>query len=246
MLRIWRLELAPNVNKIDKELKRLQRKLDRQRRKNNKDNYNENGTIKKGIKLTWNKSKRYIKTQMQIKELFRKQTEIRKLDHNIMINWLITLGDKFYVETMNYKGLQSKVKETKKDDKGKFKSKKRFGKSLANKSPSMFLTILDNKLKFQDNQLNKIDTWKVKASQYNHIKDKYIKKELNERWNNFSGFKIQRDLYSAFLIMCIKDNLKEIDRELCFKEFDNFKMLHDKEIERIKSSNNKIISSMGI
>jgi hypothetical protein len=46
--------------------------------------------------------------------------------------------------------------------------------------------------------------------------------------------------------MCIKDNLKEIDRELCFKEFDNFKMLHDKEIERIKSSNNKIISSMGI
>ena len=43
-------------------------------------------------------------------------------------------------------------------------------------------------------------------------------------------YKIQRDLYSAFLIMNIKDNLKEIDeRFLCFKNFDNFKsLLHDK------------------
>jgi len=43
-----------------------------------------------------------------------------------------------------------------------------------------------------------------------------------------------------------KNNLKEIDRDLCFKTFDNFKILYDKEIERIKHSNDKIISSMGI
>ncbi|MCB2292636.1 hypothetical protein LGK95_03675 [Clostridium algoriphilum] len=47
---------------------------------------------------------------------------------------------------------------------------------------------------------------------------------------------MQRDCYSAFLIMNVKSNLKEIDRELCFKEFDNFKMLHDKEILRLQSS----------
>ena len=33
---------------------------------------------------------------------------------------------------------------------------------------------------------------------------------------------------------------------LCKKEFDNFKKLHDMEIIRIKNSNNKLISSMGI
>jgi len=43
--------------------------------------------------------------------------------------------------------------------------------------------------------------WKVKTSQYNHIEDKYIKKDLSERWNDFGEFKIQRDLYSSFLIM---------------------------------------------
>ena len=88
----------------------------------------------------------------------------------------------------------------------------------------MFLTILDNKLKWNEKQLIKIDTWNVKASQYNHFDNNYVKKELGERWNDFGEFKIQRDLYSAFLIMNVKDSLKEVDREKCFKEFDNFKL----------------------
>jgi hypothetical protein len=46
--------------------------------------------------------------------------------------------------------------------------------------------------------------------------------------------------------MNIKNNLKEIDRDLCLNGFDNFKQLHDKEIDRIINSNNKLISSMGI
>ena len=148
--------------------------------------------------------------------------------------------------TMNYKGLQKRSKSTTKNKTGKFNKVRRFGKSLANKAPSMFLTILDNKLKWNTKELYKIDTTKIKASQYNHFDEKYSKKELSERWNDFGEFKLQRDLYSSFLIMNVKDNLKEIDRGLCFKEFDNFKQLHDKEISRLLSSNNKKISSMGI
>ena len=46
--------------------------------------------------------------------------------------------------------------------------------------------------------------------------------------------------------MNIKDDLKEIDRDLCFETFNNFKILHDKEIDRIKNNNDKLISSMGM
>lgn len=46
--------------------------------------------------------------------------------------------------------------------------------------------------------------------------------------------------------MNVKENLEEIDRDLCFGTYDNFKHLHDKEINRLLSSNNKKISSMGI
>ncbi|HEY8892697.1 MAG TPA: transposase [Clostridium sp.] len=240
------LELCPEVENIQSRKILLQRKLDRQRHSNNPNNYNENGTIKNGIKLIWIKSKKYIKSQNELREIQRKQTCIRKQSHEKLANYIISLGNRILVETMNYKGLQSRAKETTINKNGKFNKKKRFGKSLANKAPSMLLTILDNKLKWHNTELFKVNTWKVKASQYNHIEDKHIKKELSERWNEFKGFKIQRDCYSSFLIMNIKDNLEEINKNLCLKEFNNFKALYDKEIKRIQNSNNKTILSMGI
>lgn len=134
------LELSPNVNNIDRKIKLIQRKMDRSRRSMNPNKYNSDGTIKQGNRDKWIYSNHYNKLKSQRKEIYRKQTEIRKQDHYKMINELLILGDKFYVETMNYKGLQKRSKKTEKNDKGKFKKKKRFGKSLANKAPSMFLT----------------------------------------------------------------------------------------------------------
>lgn len=241
------LELAPEIDNIEKEKCILQRKLDRQRRSNNPDKYNENGTIKLSNKDKWIKSNKYVKTQSQLSEIQRKQAAIRKQSHEKLANYIVSLGNEVYVETMNYSGLQKRSKETTvNENTGKFNKKKSFGKSLAKKSPSMFLTILDNKLKWHGKNLLEIDTFKIKASQYNHIKNEYIKKDLSERWNDFGEFKIQRDLYSAFIIMCTEGNLKETNKDLCKKEFDNFKKLHDEEIIRIKNSNNKLISSMGI
>ena len=230
------LELAPEVNDIEKEKRILNRKLDRQRRANNPNKYNENSTIKKGNKEKWIKSNKYIKTQNKLKEIYRKQREIRKQSHNKLANYILTLGDNIKVETMDYKSLQMKNKETTINKKtGKINNKKKYGKSIKNKAPSMFLTILNNKLKWIGKELKKVNTYTVKASQYNHITDAYIKKELNERWNDFEEFKIQRDLYSSFLIMNVNDDLETINRDLCFSEFDNFKVLHDIEIERLRS-----------
>lgn len=242
------LELAPEVKIIEKEKRKLLRKLDRQRRSNNPNNYNKDGTIRKGIKLRWNNSNRYVKTKNRLKEVQRKQAVIRKQSHEKLANYILSLGNRFLVENMNYKGLQAKAKKTTINEKtGKYNKKKRFGKSLANKAPSMFLTILDNKLKWHGEKLQEIDTYKVKASQYNHIENKYIKKKLSDRWNDFGEFKIQRDLYSAFIIQnVIGKKLDEIDKEKMISTFDEFKKLHDKEIERVKNSKSKLIASMGI
>lgn len=241
------LELASEVSNIDKQKRVLQRKLDRQRRANNPSKYNEDGTIKMGNKEKWKFSNNYIKTKNQIAELQRKVADIRKQSHNKLANYILSLGNDVKVEMMNYKGLQARAKETTVNEKtGKFNKKKRFGKSLANKAPSMFLTILDNKLKFDGEVLKRIDTYSVKASQYNHFTNEYIKKSLNDRWNKFECGDIQRDLYSAFLIMNVDDDLKTVNRESCFETFNNFKKLHDIEIDRIKNCESKLISSMGL
>ena len=241
------LELCPEVDNIEKEKCRLQRKLDRQRRFNNPNNYNENGTIKRGVKLNWIKSNKYIKTQNELRDIQRKQADIRKQSHEKLSNYIISLGDRILVETMQFQGLQKRAKKTTINKSGKFNKKKRFGKSLANKAPSMLIEIINRKLKYEGLEILKVNTQKVKASQYNHFTDEYNKKELKDRWNK--DIEIQRDCYSAFLIMNINDNLETINREECFKTYDNFKELHDKEINRLKElkiNGYKLISSMGI
>ena len=229
------LELADRVNNIEKEKRRILRYMDRSRRANNPDNFNEDGTIKKG-KLKWVKSNRYIKAQNKLRELYRKQADVREYQHQLLSNYILSLGNKIKVEEMNFKGLQKRSKKTEKNDKGKFKRKKRFGKSLANKAPAKLLTILDNKLKYFGEKLIKVNTKEVKASQYNHLNCRYNKKKLSQRWNDLNGIKVQRDLYSAFLIQHVNDDLCNINQEECKRDFERFKILHDKEIERLNNS----------
>jgi hypothetical protein len=245
------LELAEGLDNIQKVKTRLSRKLDRQRRANNPNKYNADGTITTSNRDKWIKSNNYIKTQNKLRDIQSKTARIRKQKHEELANYILSLGNIIKVETMNYKGLQKRAKNTTINEKtGRFNKKKRFGRSLANKAPSMLLEIINRKLKYENLWLFKINTYKVKASQYNPFTDSYIKKDLSERWNYYESYKIQRDLMSALIIknVIIDDKMKLdiVNRNKLLGEFDNFKELHDKEIIRILNSDNKTISSMGI
>jgi len=232
------LELADRVQNIENDKRRLLRYMDRSKRANNPDNFNENGTVKKqgNKKVKWVKGNKYSKAQNKLRELYRKQADIRKLQHEQLSNCIISLGDEIYVETMNFNGLQRRAKNTTVNEKtGRINKKKRFGKSLANKAPAMLIKIIDRKLGYFNKEIIKINTWTVKASQYNHFDGECNKKQLSTRWNNFNGLKIQRDLYSAFLIMNVNNDLSSVNKELCDNSFNKFKILHDKEINRLMS-----------
>ena len=234
------LELADKVQNIENEKRRLLRKMDRSQRAANPDNYNEDGTIKKqgNKKVVWNKSNHYVKYQNQLKELYRKQSDVRKYQHECLANQIIELGDTIYVETMNFSGLAKRSTKTERNDKGKFKRKKRFGKSIANRAPSMLLEIINRKLSYYGKRLIKIDTWSAKASQFNHLDGTYNKKKLSQRWNDFNGIRVQRDLYSAFLIMNVASDLKSFDINKCNERFENFYRLHNLEVERLTGQRN--------
>lgn len=240
------LELADKVQDIENRKQKILRKMDRSRRATNPDNYKEDGTIKKQgtKKVIWNKSNHYIKYQNELKELYRKQADIRKYQHECLANYILSLGNKVYVEKMNFAGLGRRAKNTEKNDKGKFKRKKRFGKSLANKAPSMLLTILDRKLKYFGEELIEINTFEAKASQFNHLDGTCTKKPLSQRWNDFGGIKVQRDMYSAFLIMNTADDLKSFDIGKCNERFENFYRLHNLEVDRLRGHKN--LSSIAI
>ena len=240
-------ELADGVRNIEHEKRMIQRKLDRSRRATNPDNFAADGTIKRGVKLNWHKSKRYHALQRELAFLQRQQAETRRRQHTELANHLLSLGDCFYVEDMEWPALTHRAKETAISEKtGKYKRKKRFGKSVANKAPAMLIGILNQKLKSRGlDGVVKVKT-SVRASQFNHMTGEYQKKSLGQRWNDMpDGRRIQRDLYSAFLLQHMNAAQDGFGLAAIHRDYESFVVLHDKAIDHLQTAP-KTLSSMGI
>jgi len=234
-------ELAPGIVADSKKLRRAERAMDRSKRATNPDNFDQNGVVKKGSR-NWIYSNRYQKLRARRKELHRKIAAGRKQSHEILANEILAQGDDIRVETMRFQGLQKRAKETTRNQKnGKINKKKRFGKSIGNHAPAMFLSILERKLAYEGLELKKVDTFELKASQFNHVTGEYQKKLLSERWNDIGGRKIQRDLYSAFLIGNTNKDLCSVNVEECNRRWEVFVRLHDREVERVRKSGSKAL-----
>ena len=234
-------ELSKDIKDYGKEIKLINRKIERSKRTLNPNNYNDDKTIKKG-KHKWVISNHCKKLYSLRSYLYQKVNNKRKYLYELMSNDILSQGNEIIVETMDFKSLQKRKKETEKNEKGRFKKKKRFGKSIAKHAPSMLINIIERKAPTFNAKIIKVDKFKYRASQYNHITGEYVKHKLNERRFYIGDYECQRDLYSAFLLKCYKNN-EEIDGLLCFKEFERFKELH--ELEIIRLSGQKNISCIG-
>lgn len=242
-------ELAPDCKKYDQEIAKQQRLIDKQMRQANPDNYNSDGTAKKG-KHNWVVTKGCRKRKQKIRVLYRLKSAYTQCCHNQQINELIVnYGTEFVAEKMDYKALakrskkkaerQEKESVVKKKDGTektvrKFKRKKRFGKSVNDRSPSAFLTTLERKAKQYGGILVYTNTWEFKGSQYRHDTDTYEKVSLSDRWKTIDDHEIQRDLYSAFLQFCTDPSGTHADRDKCLLYFPQFLKLHDEYIEATK------------
>ena len=100
----------------------------------------------------------------------------------------------------------------------------------------MFLTILKQKCDQYDLQYQEIDTIKVKASQYNHLTDTYIKVPLKQRYKQIGSDIVQRDLYSAFLIKNVDFVTMKPDRNICLNNFSLFVKMQNTLIDTMKQN----------
>src|SRR5699024_4561813 len=113
-----------------------------------------------------------------------------------------------------------------------------------NRSPGYFITQAKERFEATGGSVREVDTWSFKASQYCHKRETFIKKKLSERWHRFPNEqKIQRDLYSAFLLFCSNDNLKTVNQKLCETNYISFKDLHDDFIQKTKDDQKIILNS---
>ena len=76
--------------------------------------------------------------------------------------------------------------------------------------------------------------------------NEYKKKKLSERTVQIGNEKVQRDLYSAFLLMNSSLDLKGTNRDKCLETFDRFIQNHNSVIAEIINSNIKRPISFGL
>jgi hypothetical protein len=176
-------ELRPDARKK----RRLERKLDRQRRANNPQNYDEKGRVKKHGKkrrLTWKNSKGYLATRRRLAHQERKLVAHRKSLHGRLVNEIVRVGNNIRIEKVSYRGWQ-----------------KQFGKSVGLRATGMLIDHLRRTVAKTGGILHEFPTRTTKLSQYCHGCRTYVKKPLAQRFHDCAcGIgPIQRDLYSAFL-----------------------------------------------
>src|SRR3989440_1631384 len=175
-------ELAPDAQAI----RRLQRRMDRQRRAANPEHYDERGRIKKQGKkrLRWKTSKSYERTRRRKATRERKLAAHRKSLHGQQVHEIVAVGNTVILEKISYKAWQ-----------------KQYGKSVGLRAPGMFVEMLRRTVARTGGTLIEVPTRTAKLSQFCHGCGGVVKKPLSQRWHHCpcGVGPVQRDLYAAFL-----------------------------------------------
>jgi hypothetical protein len=134
-------------------------------------------------------------TQSKIAELHRKQAAHRKSLQGQLVNLILGMGDVIQLEKISYKAWQ-----------------KNYGRSIGRRAPGLFVEHLTRKAASAGAEVHELPTQQLCLSQTCHGCGQKVKKPLAQRQHKCAcGIEAQRDLYSAFLAMCVVNNTLDVD-----------------------------------
>ena len=200
------LPFADKVPTFEKEIKQIQRKMQRTQRMHNSDNYEpdfekkvgnktvvKKGKVRKGTKK-WNNSKNYLKLRCKKTDLERRKASYAKSSNRGLVNEVLRHGNNFKTENVSVKAWQ-----------------KRYGKAISTKSPGFFQSELTCKAENAGGQLIKFSTRKTALSQ-THLDGSRTKKSLSQRIHeDATGVRMHRDIFVAYLSRFVHDELLLIE-----------------------------------
>jgi putative transposase len=196
------LPFAEGVPTFQKEISRIQSKMQRSQRLANPDKYEPDFIGRKGRKqvvkkgknkkgqFRWNSSKRYQKLRAKKRELERRKSEYAKSQNRKLVNDILRHGNQIKTENVSVRGWQ-----------------KLYGKAIAAKSPGFFQSELKRKAEGAGGSFYEFSTRTTALSQ-THLTGDRIKKSLSERvHHDLTGIVMHRDIFSAFLSRHVIDSL---------------------------------------
>ena len=204
-------------NYHQERIARLQKIISQEYVSLNPDCYDEDWKFKEWVKLKANWKIAYL--MKIINCLRRKQAKKHKDEINILVKEILAFAWDLISEEMDFKEIK------------KSKEYRSLWKIIQFCTPWLLKSKLEENI-----ELKFVDKYNYRASQYNHLTDTYIKPLLSERtkkiWENI----IQRDLYSAYLLLNHNEDLKTIDRKKCIDNFNTFLINHNQLISTLKQS----------
>lgn len=198
--------LPGKAQKLEAEKKKLSAYMERSRKAQNPGNYEANGTLRKGSS-EWKLSARYRKARKRYRELCRKQRALQKEEQFRLAEAIAASGTEFYIEAIQYT---------------KLRRRKPNGRYAQSYSPARFRTILEHKLTQQDKKLIFIQPFILKAAGFNHHTGTYQNMPLRKSWRIVDGQRVDKKLYSAFLLGHVSEDLKHFDQEACRLDYAGF------------------------
>lgn len=181
-----------------KEVRRLQRAMDRSLRAVNPDNYNENGTPKKGARK-WVRSKHYLALQAELADLKCRGVDTRRNIHGRVVRILVGSAGTIRVEENNWKALQ----------------RGRYGKSVLNGAPSEFIERLRRTAESAGSEVILVNPRELKPSQHDPMSGTFVKHELWERRCRLgdTAFFLDRDVMAALNLVHAEVTTNTYDSE---------------------------------
>jgi hypothetical protein len=174
------VDLSTPLNLSHQARRRMERKIDRQRRANNPDNYLHDGRVHPG-KHRWHISQNQRDNERRLAEAQRKATAHRKSLHGQLANAVLRMGNDIRIEKNGYRSFQ-----------------KTFGKAVERAAPATFVASLSRKAASAGASVTVLPT-SLRLSQ-TCLCGSIARKSLAERVHRCAcGITVQRDVFSAYL-----------------------------------------------
>ena len=192
-------DFCAGLDRKEKALRVYRRRSDRQRRANNQENYQEDGTIKpRNERKRWVESHRQKSTKVELAEVQRAMAAERESLQGAMVHVVLSMANDLSSEKVSKKAWQ-----------------KLWGRSVGHKAPGRFESRTGLLAKASGGSLELVSTWKTYLSS-RCLCGKRKKKPQSERKHECgcefipNGMHADRDEFSAFLAMhCQGDLLDE-------------------------------------
>lgn len=235
--------IPPDILNIEKEIKNINKAMDRSKRATNPNNYDIDGKQKKYYervnpnhpektiksKLRWKYSNHYNKLSQRKAYLEGVNARKRTLYAENLANEVLNYFDSVNIQKPNFKWMQMSKKKISANDNEENADSRSIGSCIKDGAPAQFINILTRKVESRGGTVNVINTYDYKTTEFCHLDNEYHNISISEKWFDMGdGNVILKDAHTAFNLL----NMNDINKSN--KSYNDFLKNYYKELEKNK------------